>query len=213
MSEKEYKMYSKSKEIISKSFSIKISGKTAEINKKKHYSNDNTFNFTFKKQLNECILECCDTSKPYETRERAEGKSEATNRTESRAKPIIVKTLNVLIAESWTKCKRDFKASAQSINAGDFVMAKMSTYSPWPARVNGFSSNRKRANVFFFGESNTGQVNVSEITPFTECTDVIRLLLLRKLSTFHKAIAELESTLQIPPHLSLLKDINAIENA
>lgn len=134
--------------------------------------------------------------------------------TASKVKPIaFVKTLNVLINESWTKCKRDFKASNLSVGSGDLIMAKMATYSPWPARLNAFSNNNKRAHVFFFGENNTGQVNVSEIVPFEHSMNVIRLLLLRKVSSYHRAIAEIESILKVPPQLSLLKEINAIENA
>lgn len=59
MSEKEYKMYSSTNEVIVKNVSIKISGDTAEINKGKHHSNNRPFNCKFKEQLSD-YLECCD---------------------------------------------------------------------------------------------------------------------------------------------------------
>lgn len=216
MSENEYKIYSSSSEIIVKNFSLKISGDTAKINKKTYHSKDHTFNFEFKKRFSDFVLDCCNTTNPTEIRERirAVKKVEPKIQTASKGKPIaFVKTLNVLINESWTKCKRDYKASSLSVDIDDLIMAKMSTYSPWPARLDGFTSGKKRAQVFFFGSSNTGQVNISEIVPFNQSTDVIRLLLLRKVGDFHKGVAEIESIMEIPPHLSLLRQLNAIENA
>lgn len=123
------------------------------------------------------------------------------------------KSLTVLINEGWIKCKRQYKASGISVEIGGLIMAKMATYSPWPARLNGFTSNKKRACVYFFGDGTTGHVNISEITPFNHSMNVIRLLLLRKASKFHKGIAEVEAIMKTPPHLSLLKELNSVQNS
>lgn len=207
MSKAEYKMYSNSREIIVKNFSIKISKGSVEINKKKHHSKNKTINLEFKKRLSSFVLECCDATYVEKTRQTLKSTEP------KKGKPIaMVKTLNVLINEGWTKCKRDFKSTGLSIDVGDIILAKMSTYSPWPARLKGFTSNKKRAHVFFFGESNSGHVNVSEIVPFNDCLNVIRFLLLRKVSRFHKGIAEVEAICNVSPEFSLLKELNAIED-
>lgn len=88
----------------------------------------------------------------------------------------------------------------------------MATYSPWPARIESFSTNKKRTTVQFFGDQTTGSVNSNEIVPFAICKNVIRLLLLRKLGPFHKAIVEVEKLLQVPPELSMLREDKAIDD-
>lgn len=211
----EYKMYSSSSKIIVKNFSFKISGNTAKMNKKTYYSDNNTFNFEFKKRCADLILECCDSTNPYEMRERIQtvNKSKPKIPIAAKVESETTKSLTVLINEGWEKCKREYKASGISVEIGGLIMAKMSTYSPWPARLTGFASNKKRAHVYFFGDGTTGHVNTSEITPFGHSMNVIRLLLLRKVSNFHKGIAEVEAVMKTPPELSLLKEIQSVQNS
>lgn len=204
MSKREYSMYSNSSEIIVKNFSIKISGGSARINKKTYHSKNNEFNFQLKNEFSKLKLECLQSMDPVDS-----PKPKAITK---KMKCQQVKSLTVLIRENWAECKRRHKTTHSTLKEDDLIMAKMATYSPWPAKIISFSSNGKRALVYFYGTDNEGTVNVCEITPFVESESVIRLLLLRKINPFHKGIAQIERYMNIPPELSLLKELNAIEN-
>lgn len=204
MSKREYKMYSNSSEIIVKNFSIKIVGGLARVNKKTYHSENNEFHFQLKKECSELKLECLQSTDPVDSPKR--------NAIAKKTKCQQVKSLSILIRENWAECKRKYKTTHSTLKEEDTIMAKMATYSPWPARIISFSSNRKRALVFFYGTANTGTVNVCEIIPFSECSNVIRLLLLRKISPFHKGIAQIERYMNVAPEFSLLKELYAIEN-
>lgn len=88
-------------------------------------------------------------------------------------------------------------------------MAQMKGYSPWPSRISNI--NKKRVSVFFFGTSNTGTVDLSEIVPMDHCSNIIRLLLLRKTSYFLKGVLEAELCLGIPAEKSSTKTSEEIE--
>lgn len=122
-------------------------------------------NFQVRRRLSDLVLDCCD---PLD-------KIPIKNPT-----PIEVgKSLTTLINQNWKTCKIDFNSSGHPIKLGALVMAKMASYSPWPARVDGLTKNNKRV---FFGENNVGSVNTNEIVNFSECHSVIRLLLLQLLT-------------------------------
>lgn len=105
----------------------------------------------------------------------------------------------------------DFKTANTSICVGELVMAKMKTYSAWPATIENIAKNGKRANVHFFGSNDKGAVDVSEVVPFDQCHDIIRLLLLRKINTFHKAVREIELILNISPEMSFFKEVQTLK--
>lgn len=107
--------------------------------------------------------------------------------------------------------QKKFQSSGQLIKVGDLVVVKMKPYSPWGAHVKGHSKNKKRVHVHFYGTNNEGTVDASEVVSFDICTEVIRLLLLRKIGMFHKSIVEIEKTLDIPQELSLLKECEALQ--
>lgn len=205
LSKIEYDLYSHSNTIVSKSFDIKLRGNTAEINGKKHRSQNNTFTFEIKKDLTEIkyvecnpILQCNGQRKPQQTQE-FEPK-------------IIAKTLTAMINDKWKQSKAEFKSKGLVIEQNAIVMAKMAGYSAWPGRIVDFTKNGKRAHVYFFGSNNNGSVDATEIVPFGRCREVTRLLLLRKLGEFHRAVLEVERILGIPHGLSFTKESLAIDN-
>lgn len=228
LSQKEYEIYSASSQIIVKNFSMAISGDSVQYKGKNHYSKSNTFNFRLKKHLSDLILECCDPVEKSPIQHFAPNEVRKSLAPIEKTAPIdalkslapvnnstpieVGKSLTALINQSWKKSKIDFKASGRSIDVGNLVMAKMATYSAWPARIDGFTKNKKRAQVFFFGTNNVGSVNTNEIVCFSECYSVIRLLLLRKIGPFHKGIVEIEAIQGIPSELSLTKERLAMQN-
>lgn len=113
------------------------------------------------------------------------------------------KTLAELANDAWKLCKKRSKSEETSLDVGQFVIAKMKSYSPWAAKIINFTKNRKKANVFFFGTHNSGSVDINEITLFQSSNEVIRLLLLRNLEFFAKGVREAEIELGIPHELSI----------
>lgn len=57
------------------------------------------------------------------------------------------------------------------VKIGMVVLAKMSTFWPWPARI--LSFNKKKARVRFFGDLKEGSVNISVCVPFYLCDSLI----------------------------------------
>lgn len=196
-------MYSEADHIITKNFEIRMDKHSLQIGNEKRTAVDKTFNVKIRKRFSDLILEHCDDSILVDSKKPASQMNAITN--------ISAKSLNSLINTSWKNCKKNFTSSNQKIKVGDIVLAKMATYCPWPSRIESLASNGKRAQVYFFGEHNRGSVNVSEIVLLSECHDVIRLLVLRKLGTFHKSISEIETMLKIPSHQSFLKEIPQIK--
>lgn len=135
-----------------------------------------------------------------------------TKTTQSAAGPLTCdkKTLASLIKAEWSDCKKKFITENQHVSVGDLAMAKMRTYSPWPSRIDGITANGRRAKVYFFGSDNEGTVDVSEMVSFDQCYDLIKLILLRKVSKFHKGVLQVERMLNIPPEMSLLKELEAL---
>lgn len=134
--------------------------------------------------------------------------SQIVKQTKTVLSKFMVPTLNSLIDSSW----RQSKSIQQQLNVQMIVMAKMKTYSPWPARILELNHAKKRAKVYFFGSNNEGFVDQKEIVEFDKATQTIRLLLIRCNSTFLKAVKEVEKILKVPDNLSLFKKTDAIES-
>lgn len=228
LSKEEYGFYKNPNGNIVKNFGIKISDEKMSIGGEKHRSEKEISNSTLNKQksgqigihfnhplqkemasakINRNCAKKSTTSKRVQFSGTISELETTQNTTLSKC---VVKTLTSLINDSWKKMKMDFTATNTTICVGDLVMAKMKSYSAWPACIESFAKNRKRTNVHFFGSNNKGAVDVSEIVPFSQCHDVIRLLLLRKVTDFHKAIHEIEAVLNIPFERSLLKELEAL---
>lgn len=211
MTEREYGIYSKSSVIISKQFNIKIKDNYLEIKGMKQHSSSNTFAISFRKQMNEFLLEnMTDTPPPTSVPATASNTESALNLKTNR-KADTAKTLNNLINDAWKVCKRDYLALNKQPEIGDIVMAKMKSYSAWPDRVHGFTKDKKRVQIYFFGTHYTGSVDAKETVAFHHSESVIRLLLLRMVGPFHKGISEIEAILGISHEHSLLRERNALE--
>lgn len=146
-----------------------------------------TNNLVFNPKLNELISEQC-----------------------HRIEPKKIQTLASQANEMWQKLKRQHKEKKQP-DVDEFVLAKMKSYAPWPAKIQSFSKNGKKAKVYFYGTNNSGGVDIMEIVHFEDAADVIRLLLLRKIPMYSRAVVEVERCCGIPEELSLLKEFAAIE--
>lgn len=89
-------------------------------------------------------------------------------------------------------CKRK---SFSNLLVGEIVLAKMRSYSPWPAKI--MKINAKKANVYFFGTNNHGDVNLSECVPVSECGAVISKLLDSKQADYRKAVCEMKTIMEL----------------
>lgn len=121
------------------------------------------------------------------------------------------KTLGELVNDAWKRCKNHSKSQKNTLKEGQYVMAKMKSFSTWPAKITGFTKNLNKAIVYFFGTHNSGSVEVKEITLFQESTEVIRLQLLRHSEFFAKGIREVETDLGIPLELSVTNEQNLLK--
>lgn len=211
MTEREHTMYSNSSVIVSKQLDIKIKGNCLEIEGKKQYSTSNTFTISFKKRLNEFLLENLSETPAPASVHAINSKSKFSPTATTKLRAVSAKTLNSIISDTWKLCKKNFSGLNEPANIGDIVMAKLKTFSAWPGRVQGFTKDKKRAQIYFFGTDNTGSVNVNEIVAFAQSESVIRLLLLRMTGPFHKGILEVESILGVTHEFSLLRERNALE--
>lgn len=205
--------YSNPKIVITKSFDIKIRGNNAEVNNIPIHSSNKAYTIELKSHGADLILENSGNQRKILMRKATVPKLTVAiiPKVRQTNKPTV-KSLNETINEAWKKCKAEFKLLGESIDRKNFVMAKMSGYSAWPARIDDFTKNGKRAHVFFYGSNNTGSADISEIVPFGQCYDVIRLLLLRKCAQFRRSIIDIELSLNVPDELSLLREMLAIEN-
>lgn len=113
------------------------------------------------------------------------------------------KTIAELANDAWKLCKAQDKNRLMTFKEDQCVIAKMKSYAPWPSKILGFTKNRKKVHVYFYGTHNSGSVEINEITPFQYSDEVIRLLLLRNLEFFAKGIMEAEIQLGIPAELSI----------
>lgn len=183
LSKREIEFYTKT-DVVSKTFDLKVT---------------KDMNLTIKKRGSELQLMIVEP-------QFIQNKSEATIVLSIEPKPLA-KNLTTLINDAWKASKKHKNV----MQIGDLVMAKMRSYSPWPGRFDGYTTNKKKAHIHFFGSNNNGSVESSEIVSFEHCESMIRLLLLRKTGEFHKGISEIECILNIPPHLSLLREQESLK--
>lgn len=190
-----------SAETVTHTIPIKISERESNVNGvsiKMDGAVQSVFNIGLKVKTDKIIIQACENIANI-----VEQKSTKSNPT--------VKTLTQLINEEWRRCKRTFKEKKIIFKVDTVVMAQMKGYSPWPSLVSDINKNGKRVKVFFFGTSNTGTVDSSEIVPMEQCSEIIRLLLLRKTIDFAKGVREAELSLGIPVEKSAVKSTQEIE--
>lgn len=78
---------------------------------------------------------------------------------------------------------------------GQLVLAKMHSYSPWPAKV--MEVHNKNAVVFFFGTNSHGTVKIIDCVPIEFCGPVILRLFESKQANLRKAIEEMKVILHL----------------
>lgn len=122
-----------------------------------------------------------------------------------------VQTLTQVINNTFKIALKKFQKKEMMLVTGDYVLARMKGYAPWPGKIISFTKDRSRCSCYFFGSHNNGSVNVKEIVPFVDGFDTIRLISLRRLKEFEKGIIEIELENGIPEHLSSLRQTEAIE--
>lgn len=104
----------------------------------------------------------------------------------------------------WNEAKKN-RIEMPLINS--IVLAKMRTYSPWPAKIVKILPSKKKALVYFFGTDNHGEVATDEIVPFVEVALLIKQLASMKIRLYKKAVREAEIFQGVPIECSLLNDI------
>lgn len=121
-----------------------------------------------------------------------------------------VPSLQSVIDSTFKREARQFENSGGRFEYGQAVLAKMSGYAPWPARIEGFTKNGRRVKCFFYGSHNTGTVDINQVIPFKNAFSIIRLINLRNTRDFAKGVKEIEMQCGVPDELSALKEMNAI---
>lgn len=119
-------------------------------------------------------------------------------------------TLQQFIAISFENQLLNFQKSGINLKKGDYILAKMRGYNPWPARIIDFSGNNKNINCYFYGTNNIGLVGIKHAIPFADSFETVRLICLRNLNGFVKGVKEIETKFGIPNHLSCLREYEAI---
>lgn len=127
--------------IITKHFDVKIRDNSIRIGDKDFYSKtQSTFALKLKKRSMDVVLELDDSSlsdSSEETKKRNNASSKMVSalntvkckvetKTSTNTSKQMVKSLNEIIVETWRRIKSNFKASEQTVQIGDLMMAKMS---------------------------------------------------------------------------------------
>lgn len=169
---------------------VRIRKNVVNIGKKQLFLTDPAQRLNISLGIQNCdiVMKCCNIIKP---------------------KKVVVKSLNNFIDDAWRKIKMD--NIGNEVRVGDIVLAKMTGFKPWPAKVESFTKNKAGSRVFFFGTNNRGPVRANEIVQLERTNDVIRLLLLRNnLHGFLKGVIEAERILGIPQELSVTNEQKSI---
>lgn len=104
--------------------SLRVNDKIVKPTTKK--SNVMTYDLHFDVKLNELVQEQC-----------------------IMIKQTAPKTIAQEADTEWRRIKRQEKEKKTTFDVNQFVLAKMKSYSPWPAQIRSFTKNGKRAQVFF----------------------------------------------------------------
>lgn len=137
----------------------------------------------------------------YELRKRTEKKTEQKVNKKATKTTAITKSSTQSVAVLWAAAKKEQKQQ-QPLAVKTIILAKMRSYSPWPAKL--VSIEKKRAQVYFFGTDNHGSVDKDDIVTFKRVPILIKKLLTMKIKHFEKAVREAEIYNGVPYHLSLI---------
>lgn len=70
----------------------------------------------------------------------------------------------------FSNCKNNFNGT---VRIGQLILAKMKSYSPWPAKVMEIDETKKKAKVFFFGTNEHGFVPIKDCVPSEICGEIV----------------------------------------
>lgn len=82
------------------------------------------------------------------------------------------------------------------------VLAKMKTYSAWPASIRSFG--KTYIDVYFYGDRTTGHVGYDNVGLFQCNTELIKFNLKKNIKGYRRAVVCAERVLKIPQHLSIV---------
>lgn len=128
-----------------------------------------------------------------------------------KSKVDSTQTLTTAINNTFKIALKEVENSKTKFFVGDYVLARMKGYSPWPGKVKYFTKDKKRASIFFYGTQNNGSVDLNQMVKFSNGFDTIRLVHLRRLQDFEKGVKEIEREHGIPDHLSSLRETESIQ--
>lgn len=152
----------------------------------------------------------------HQTNERELRSGSKSTITKSASKPTATNrpkcpTLQNAIDASFERLRKKFAETKKTPNVGDFLMARMRGYAPWPSKITGFTKDKKTAKVYFYGSHNTGSVDVNQIVSFADASELIRLINMRKPADFARGVQEVEIENGIPFELSSLREMQTIQ--
>lgn len=139
------------------------------------------------------------TSHKYNLRKIVKVEENTTKKKKTVKSNVVATIDNMPASRLWTVLKKENK---QNIVKDMFCLAKMRSYSPWPAMV--IQHVNKTAEVYFFGEGTTGKVPTNEIVPFEQCLKLVTKYF--SIKGYMRAIREIELALNIPYHESLTRN-------
>lgn len=116
--------------------------------------------------------------------------------------PPAKKTCSTIVRANRLITPKLIPIEKDKLKVGMIVIAKMKTYSAWPAVITSFEKTGVK--VQFFGDDTTGKITYNNIGTFHDNEMLIKLNLKKKINGYIKAVRCAEGVLNIPPHLSIL---------
>lgn len=139
-------------------------------------------------------------SPKYNLRKRIKVEKSPKKKKKSAVSNVVSSLDQMPAARLWTILKNQNNVK---IEKDLCCLAKMRSYSPWPAMV--LESDNKTTKVYFFGEGTSGKVSTNEIVPFEKCLGLATKYF--KINGYKRAVREMELMKNIPHHLSITKNI------
>lgn len=145
------------KKIITKTLNVRINKSQLIVNNVQiHESAFRVFNIKIKMRSNEMIIQQLTNTKTIsEAPEQSPFPLQnITNEAVFEISPKVqrrvrIPTIYELTNSAWRRCLAASKKNGAVLTVGQHVMAKMKSWSPWPAVIISFNANKKRVNVFF----------------------------------------------------------------
>lgn len=75
-----------------------------------------------------------------------------------KAQKTTVLTLQSIINKTFQQEVQAYKSTRNQLKIGEPVLAQMSGYVAWPAKIENFTKDKKRIKCYFYGSHNRGTV-------------------------------------------------------